>query len=188
VFAAPPNAGVAPGGQRKPSALAGAASPWATGDIKLSKPNWQDWLTKRFRLDRAESPIEALFYAAFEVVKRLEFDLAAQCVLKPQHHVGDYRIDFAIGGAGKLILIELDGHEFHERTKEQAEKDKSRDRELQRLGHDVLRFTGSEVNRNPFECAESVINHWLGLVHGTSIQKVRTQHHLDRLNHILGED
>ncbi len=50
------------------------------------------------------------------------------------------------------IIVELDGHDFHERTPEQAQSDKSRDRELQSLGWMVLRYTGREVLRAPVEC------------------------------------
>lgn len=54
------------------------------------------------------------------------------------------------------ILIECDGHDFHERTKEQARKDRSRDRRIQRRGSYVLRFTGSEIWANPAKGAEEV--------------------------------
>jgi hypothetical protein len=50
-------------------------------------------------------------------------------------------------------VIECDGHDYHERTKEQAAHDRARDREMQRLGYLVLRFTGSEIWRDPIGCA-----------------------------------
>jgi len=57
----------------------------------------------------------------------------------------------------KSIIIECDGHNFHEKTKVQAKKDKSRDRKLQSLGHQVYHFTGSEIYSNPIEFASEVI-------------------------------
>lgn len=54
------------------------------------------------------------------------------------------------------VIVELDGHDFHERTPEQAQSDKSRDRELQALGWNVLRFTGREVLRSPADCLHEV--------------------------------
>lgn len=45
------------------------------------------------------------------------------------------------------VVVEIDGHDWHERTKEQAARDKERDRNLQIEGYRTLRFTGSEVNR-----------------------------------------
>lgn len=69
-----------------------------------------------------------------------------------------YRVDF-VGMIGQeMVAIECDGHDFHERTKEQAERDRSRDRELQRLGIPILRFTGREINRSPTDCARQVVN------------------------------
>lgn len=73
-----------------------------------------------------------------------------------QAQVKRYRLDFAVVSRVGQIAIETDGHDFHERTKEQARRDKSRDRELQRLGWRVLRFTGSEVYADPNACAEEV--------------------------------
>lgn len=46
------------------------------------------------------------------------------------------------------VAVELDGHDFHERTKEQAERDRSRDRAFTKEGIRVLRFTGREVYRD----------------------------------------
>ncbi len=43
------------------------------------------------------------------------------------------------------LVIEVDGHEFHERTKAQARRDKSRDRYFIGQGYTVFRFTGTEV-------------------------------------------
>ncbi len=80
--------------------------------------------------------------------------------IEPQAIVGDYRVDFlltptASGLTGRKIVVECDGHDFHERTKEQAERDRSRDRGLT-AGHTVLRFTGSEIYRNPRACAAQI--------------------------------
>lgn len=55
------------------------------------------------------------------------------------------------------VAVECDGHEYHERTKEQARRDKSRDRKLLSLGFPVLRFTGSEIHEGPLRAAESVL-------------------------------
>lgn len=52
------------------------------------------------------------------------------------------------------LIIELDGHDYHERTKEQAKRDRSRDRAFTKSGYEVLRFTGSEVYNQPVECVE----------------------------------
>ncbi len=46
------------------------------------------------------------------------------------------------------LVVEVDGHDFHERTKEQAQRDRSRDRTLTAAGYTVFRFTGSELFRD----------------------------------------
>lgn len=55
-----------------------------------------------------------------------------------------------------VLVVELDGHDFHERTKEQSTRDKARDRDITRKGWRAARFTGSEVWRNPRCVAEYV--------------------------------
>lgn len=76
--------------------------------------------------------------------------------LMPQARVGRYRVDFLIlahgPGGERRIAVECDGHEWHERTKDQAARDKLRDRELLLAGVPVMRFTGSEIWRDPGAC------------------------------------
>jgi very-short-patch-repair endonuclease len=59
---------------------------------------------------------------------------------------------------GAKFVVECDGHEFHEKTKEQAAQDKRRDRTLQSLGFKVFRFTGMEINNDVLSCAEEVFD------------------------------
>lgn len=69
----------------------------------------------------------------------------------------EYRLDFFIqarvNGVNRAISIECDGHEFHERTKEQVERDNKRTRDLQMAGITVVRFAGSEIVKSPAQCA-----------------------------------
>lgn len=74
-----------------------------------------------------------------------------------------YRADLLICPAGSEgnterpnVIIECDGHDFHEKTKEQAQRDKKRDRDLQMAGYRVMRFTGSEIFKNAGRCAREV--------------------------------
>ena len=74
--------------------------------------------------------------------------------------VDQYRLDFAvIGGCVSTwrIAVECDGHNYHERTKEQAAHDRRRDRHLQRHGWHVMRFTGSEIFRDVRGCVAEVL-------------------------------
>jgi very-short-patch-repair endonuclease len=56
------------------------------------------------------------------------------------------------------VVVECDDHEYHERTKQQAIRDKTRDRAFQAQGFQVLRFTGSEIWRDALKCAAEVFN------------------------------
>lgn len=57
----------------------------------------------------------------------------------------------------RRLVIECDGHDFHERTKQQVAKDRSRDRATALSGVEVFRFTGSELWRDPWGCAGQII-------------------------------
>jgi very-short-patch-repair endonuclease len=69
-----------------------------------------------------------------------------------------YRLDFMLE-SGK-IAIELDGHDFHERTKEQVEHRNKRDRDLQSDGWLVLHYSGSKFLSEPMNCILEVTAIW----------------------------
>lgn len=129
-----------------------------------------------------ESPIEELLVAALYEWSRIggETDLIFMQDCTPsdknikgetayiyqQAKVGNYRADFLILDASvpldvappRWMVVECDGHDFHERTKEQARRDKRRDRFFQSKGYKVLRFTGSEIWASPEDVAGEIIN------------------------------
>lgn len=72
----------------------------------------------------------------------------------PQAPLGEYRADFLIAREGKCVAIECDGRDYHDRTTEQVNRDKARDRDFARQGVPVLRFSGSEIYNS---CLESVL-------------------------------
>lgn len=76
-----------------------------------------------------------------------------------------YRVDFLIEIAFKYngeyknilkLIIECDGHDFHEKTKQQVIKDNKRDRDLQNEGYEILHFSGSEVYNNIFYISKDI--------------------------------
>lgn len=95
------------------------------------------------------SPIEKIMYYLLSFVDGIVF--------YPQIEIGKYKVDFCVTipiyneEKDKKIIIECDGHEFHEKTKEQAQHDKERDRYLQAEGYPIYRFTGSEIYKNPLK-------------------------------------
>lgn len=56
----------------------------------------------------------------------------------------------------QYLGIECDGHDFHEKTKEQAARDKSRDRSFLLRGIPCMRFAGSEIWKDAYACATQV--------------------------------
>lgn len=121
---------------------------------------------------KCESPIEVGLLKAFIALRlvdrRFRIDgMAAgliatewEATIFLQHETLGYRLDFAVkvsaAGRENWVAVECDGHNFHERTKEQAARDKARDRALTSAGFRVLRFTGSEIHSSPMNCALQV--------------------------------
>lgn len=114
----------------------------------------------------AESPIEVKLgvaivrgAASFSRIPGMGVGIVNGWLLEPQSPIGAFRADFELAptsGAG--IVIEADGHAFHERTAEQATRDRSRDRWMATRGYTVLRFTGTEITRNAERCALDVFS------------------------------
>jgi very-short-patch-repair endonuclease len=136
------------------------------------------WAVERFQYlsSLCESPIEEMFLAsmlaelmATESGSGFSARLS-KFAIQPQERVGPYRLDFAIGynpaepmdvladPTSIRIAVECDGHAFHEKTKEQAARDKARARAITLEGWTVLRFTGSEIYADADECARAVMD------------------------------
>ncbi len=131
-------------------------------------------------LNRCESVIERAFAAGFLVHGGFSVKSAGDCwavtreggetlALRAQYEVtlaSDpwargvdpekvfARPDFAFFRDDRLLLlVDVDGHDFHERSREQVRHDRERDRHLLRCGLRVARFTGSEINTDARGCA-----------------------------------
>ena len=73
--------------------------------------------------------------------------------------IGNYRVDFElINHKDKKIIVECDGHEFHQKSKQQVEKDNQRERDLKKLGYEVVRFSGSEIFKDAEKCVEDLLD------------------------------
>jgi hypothetical protein len=128
------------------------------------------WVLSDFKL--CESPIEVTLGAAIFWLDRLRWGFChgtqlyvqsphekirpGSRLLIPQFPWRGRRIDFAFIDGSDTVFIECDGHDYHERTKSQAIRDRRRDREIQNDGYPVLRFTGSEIYNDPVGCADEV--------------------------------
>jgi very-short-patch-repair endonuclease len=118
-----------------------------------------------------ESPIERLLLCAVVLGCRIGAtwftprisapDENSDLQFEAQAQIEEFRVDFLFtvvseDGILSRLVVECDGHDFHERTKEQAARDRSRDRALQQAGFTVFRFTGSEIYRGPLKCARQI--------------------------------
>jgi very-short-patch-repair endonuclease len=114
-------------------------------------------------LPPCKSPIEKMMHWALSVAAL--FGDSCYVVINEQHKISSYTVDFHVklcyyGEDCKCdaeVIVECDGHEFHERTKEQASRDKERDRTLQQLGYNVFRYSGSDIWKDAMVCASEVI-------------------------------
>lgn len=88
----------------------------------------------------------------------------------PQAKVAGYSVDFLVyfkdGANFRGVAIECDGHDFHEKTKEQASRDKARGRAILAAGFPVVRFTGSDIYTRTLECVEEIQSLLDGILEG----------------------
>lgn len=128
---------------------------------------------------RVESPLEQIFIVEWKYQEQIRgswfpFELDPQ--FGSVELTGKYFLDFSIEigtdpfftnsfGAdilkklpSPLLGVEIDGHEFHEKTKKQVEYHKERERFLVSKGWKLLRYAGTEMFHNAEKCVTEVIS------------------------------
>ena len=138
-------------------------------------------------IERCESPLEEKLAHGFANLAGFEWRRPEDdpwevgrwpgwlLALLAQPQYGPYRADFGISTwvhednepTPFNVIIEVDGHAYHERTPEQAEYDKSRDRFMTATNANIFRFTGREVWRHAEACASEVL---------TYVTRIQQQH------------
>jgi very-short-patch-repair endonuclease len=126
-----------------------------------------------------ESPIETFFGARFALRARPLCDALgweflvgsgdADLVLHPQFPLGRFRYDFAVRTKGQLkplILVECDGKDFHSSSEQQA-NDLLKDAAATNAGIRLIRFTGSEINRDVDGCVSYAMAAVIRAVHSS---------------------
>ncbi len=116
-----------------------------------------------------ESPIEQIFITAFELYIKLTNKEFVMLFSQKTIKVGKkkYVVDFYFEkdlyvncfNTDKKIIIECDGHEFHQKTKQQVKRDNEREYALKMAGYEIIRFSGSQIYNEPFKCAEDTYNY-----------------------------
>lgn len=143
-----------------------------------------------------ESPLEHLVWIAVhamcavrfvdvnpapEVGRNNQMTVQRGIYLSPQVQVGKYRVDFVISQSGIApedqfgpVVLELDGHAFHDKDKHQRSYEKARDRYLVKQGYRVLHYTGSDVVKDPFAVAHEALE-MVAFFGGTEIEKYNSR-------------
>ena len=152
---------------------------WQFCEMSIAKESYQNlaYLNMTDLIDitneYCKSPIEKIFFFTFSLV---EFDYSEGRIqgleLNQQEEVKvndkTYYLDFCFNAnengfeeSDYKLAIECDGHDFHEKTKEQVTKDNERTLDLKMAGYDILRFSGSQIYNEPFKCAISTLKYIL---------------------------
>lgn len=119
-----------------------------------------------------DSPLEQAFYEwfiAYQMVQQFATDNIAGDI-RIRHHrlvtIGDetFELDFAIEPCvGEMegwtpIAVEVDGHEFHERTRAQVALRDRRDRVLQAAGWKVFHYSFGEFSKASIACMAEIFD------------------------------
>ena len=138
------------------------------------------------------SPIEKMLYIAIKQARFLslvgdplmdyQLDINAQPEIKIDKKI--YRPDFHLVMTQAIKIegiqyvrsyecyIECDGHNYHERTKEQAKNDRTKDRNFMKEGLQLIRYTGSEIYNDAFSCAMEIENFMFKNIEQQSLRKL----------------
>lgn len=130
-------------------------------------------ITYGFNTEGCQSPIEEIFTVAFDIFLFMEgnkddfyegmfINNQQEIVVGKKKYYADFVInhDFSVEEKSKPLVIECDGHDFHEKTKEQVIHDNERDLDLKKAGYDVIHFSGSQIYRNPAKCVRDAIEYF----------------------------
>lgn len=122
-------------------------------------------------INYCDSPIEQILYV---MLNRWIFENEVDnCEISPQYDIETknkvYRADFLLSmfdyreEKGQIVeyvsdlVIECDGHAFHEKTKEQVKRRNQRDYDIKMEGYEIIHFSGSEIYNDPISCIDKII-------------------------------
>lgn len=130
-----------------------------------------------FIQEDCQSPIEKILAFAFKLIAyENECDTAPTLYIDSQKRIVAngkvYYADFVLNyeddnGTGYTfvpknpfkLIIECDGHDYHEKTKEQVRHNNERDYDLKMAGYDVLHYSGSQIFNDPLKCAQEIYDY-----------------------------
>lgn len=127
-------------------------------EVRLAKDAQVRWRMDVNAAERLGRGLESFFPSAsshYGIPTAYEED-HWEWALHGQVAFATYRLDFVVRTPAAIFVVECDGHDFHDRTKQQAAYDRARDRELLLAGIPTIRFTGSEIHHSAERCAAQV--------------------------------
>lgn len=126
-----------------------------------------------------ESPIEQLLAVEIEIhlqtmfipilIEDIFIDKQAEIIANWKTYRADFLITVKYWNGLKMYVVECDGHEFHQKTKEQVERDNERTRNLQASGYIVIRFSGTEIYHRSTRCARELKR----IIHAPAIEQIK---------------
>ena len=131
------------------------------------KDNYYNYsVSDAFNTENCKSPIEQILSMALSVYsnsRRFEFECQKEIRTKSgKHYFADFAMlfyDEELDDFKIVVLVECDGHEFHEKTKAQVKNRNERDYDLKMDGYDILHFSGSQIYEDPFACAKEIYDY-----------------------------
>ena len=117
--------------------------------------------------EECESPIEQILWVCLQVYPLVsDEDYYFETQTEVEVNGKNYRLDFLYSEDYDKevekpfrLAIECDGHDFHEKTKEQVEKRNKRDMDLKMAGYDVLHYSGSQIFKKPMGCVIDIFDY-----------------------------
>lgn len=101
---------------------------------------------------KTESPIEVTLASS---IRGWIHHHEAAATISTQVPTGPYRADILIEDGERKLIVECDGAAFHNSPKA-VDHDRRRDRYCATQGIAVMRFSGTEIKRDPRGCAAQV--------------------------------
>lgn len=120
-------------------------------------------------IEYIKSPIESILFTAISIfINKHDIRIYIEPQYEIQANKHKYIVDFYICYDEIInnylkkdfkLIIECDGHEYHHANKKQVENDYNRENDLKLSGCDVIRFTGSQIYKEPMKCAEKIMKY-----------------------------
>jgi DNA helicase-2/ATP-dependent DNA helicase PcrA len=110
-------------------------------NVNISSPQ----LLSEFDAEVMYTPIEKIFYDKL-IKNNISFE--------PQVRIGRFFVDFLITINNIKTIVECDGRDYHDR-----ERDTNRDKELEKEGYRIVRFSGSRLYYDCDQCIEELMSY-----------------------------